>query len=720
LEWTAIHALIKERKVQDIMLCRFDHALIKGLYSTAGFVELDRKSPDEVAKLVIQRLKSNVIVTKRRKRAAKSIVGVAEMTSTPNNLPRLQYFFGREAELKKIADALAPEARGWGALIDGPGGIGKTSLAVRAAELVADGRFRRIIFLSSKERELTADGQRSLGSFVLPSYLEMLNAIARELDQPKLTKSTEAERPNSVLRALQEADVLLVLDNLETLPEPDRDQLFAFLNRLPRGCSAIVTSRRRADASAVLVRLDRLDWNAARELIVELGRQYERLGQASEAEQHALYEETGGNPLLIRWMAGQLGLGRCRNIAAALDLLRSAPANNNPLEFIFGDLLDTFSASETNVLAALTYFTIPIEAKFIAELGGISEAAAQTALGDLASRALVLPDVEERSFMLVPTVADFLRRKRPEVVAETGSRLEKHAYAFVVENGYQKHHRFSVLNEAWPTIAPALPLFLAGPNERLQTVCDALRFFLEFTGRWDEWLSLEQQGETKAAGSGDHEPAGWRAYFTGWLHYLRGEADEVVASAERAAAHWQTSRAGDRERAFAIRLRGLGHYIKADYPAAIATYREALDLLRTLSPDREDLAIVTNDLAMVHLASRDLDAAERNFREALREARAVGYAEGMATYTGNLAAVMLDRENWPTAETLAREALVLSEKLGRQELIAEDCRRLAMALVRQGKPGEALPHARRAVEIYTPLGSPDIEAAHETLKECEA
>ena len=28
-------------------------------------------------------------------------------------------------------------------------------------------------------------------------------------------------------------------------------------------------------------------------------------------------------------------------------------------------------------------------------------------------------------------------------------------------------------------------------------------------------------------------------------------------------------------------------------------------------------------------------------------ARAVGYAEGVATYTGNLAALALDREDWP-------------------------------------------------------------------------
>ena len=399
-------------------------------------------------------------------------------------------------------------------------------------------------------------------------------------------------------------------------------------------------------------------------------RDNDRLRQASEAEQHALYEETGGNPLLIRWVAGQLGLGRCRTIAAALDFLRSAPPGNDPLEFIFGDLLDTFTANETKVLAALTYFTIAMEVKFIAELASLNEAAAHGALSDLSSRALVLPDLEERRFALVPMVADFLRRKRPEVVAETGSRLEERAYALIVENGYDKHDRFPVLDAAWPTVAPALPLFVAGPNPRLQTVCDALADFLDFTGRWDEWLSLSQQAEAKAVAAGDHDNAGWRAYQAGWVHYLREQADAVLACADRAAAHWQTGLAGARERAIAIHMRGVGYRLKADYPAAIAAYREALDLGRSLSAESEDVAIALNDLADAEQLSGDLAAAERDYREALRVARAVGYAEGVATYTGNLAELALDREDWPGAETLAREALPLSEKVGRQELIA--------------------------------------------------
>ncbi len=80
----------------------------------------------------------------------------------------------------------------------------------------------------------------------------------------------------------------------------------------------------------------------------------------------------------------------------------------------------------------------------------------------------------------------------------------------------------------------------------------------------------------------------------------------------------------------------------------------------------------------------------------------------------------LDRKDWPGAEALAREALSLSEKVGRKELIASNCHRLAEALARQGRKPEALPHARRAVEIFTALRHPDLEVARQTLAECES
>lgn len=724
LEWNAIYGLLKSRQVGEVMLTRFGRVEGKGLRGLAGYTDLDELTPAEAASEVLERLALNegrpasfYAAKKRKSKSSKSSQPVG--TTTPNNLPRLEYFFGRSEELKRIEDALSPKTRTWGVLIDGPGGMGKTSLAIRAAELTPADQFEHIFFLSSKERKLTAEGERRLSDFVTPGYLDMLNEIARLLKQPELAKQPETERARLLIDALASASVLLILDNLESVPKDQQNRLFEFLSQLPPSCKAIVTSRVRTDVDARIIRLAKLDQDAALDLINQLATDRPLLTRTSAEERLHLYEETGGNPLLLRWVAGQLGRGQCRTIKSALALLRNAADDNDPLEFVFGDLLGTFTENETKVLSALTYFTQRIELQLVAELASISRTAAETALGDLSNRALVVPDEEEKRFALVPMVADFLRRQRPEVVAEAGNRLEQRAFAMIVENGYDEHDRFPILDAAWPTIVPALRLFAAGPNERLQTVSNALAQFLNFTGRWDESVSLQQQAEAKAVAAGDHDNAGWRAFQAGSVYYLRSEADEVLACGERAAAHWATSQAGARERAVALTLRGRGHELKEDYAPAIAAYRESFKLDSTLSPESADVAADLGDLADAERLSGDLDAAERDYREALRVAGAIGFAEGVANFTGNLAEVALLREDWTSAETLTRQALRMSEKLGRQDLIASHCHRLARVLLRQKKKKKALPYARRAVEIYTRLDSRDLESASEILLECE-
>jgi tetratricopeptide (TPR) repeat protein len=289
-----------------------------------------------------------------------------------------------------------------------------------------------------------------------------------------------------------------------------------------------------------------------------------------------------------------------------------------------------------------------------------------------------------------------------------------------MENGFKKYDNFPVLDTAWPTVAAALPRLLAGLNDRLQTVCSALRDFLDFTGRWDEWLALSRDAEAKAVAAKDFLHAGWRAYDVGWVHYLRGQSAEVLACADRAEAHWREAQAGTHERAAAIGLRGIGHELDKNHPAAMVAYREAVELWRTLRLESAAVALGLNTVAGAERLSDELDAAERDYREALRIALAADYHEGVAFITGNLALLALDREDWPGAEVLAREALPLAERVGRKEFIASNCRHLAMALARQGLKLEALPHARRAVEIYADLRHPDLEEARRILAECES
>src|SRR5262249_40178798 len=59
LEWDAIFDLLKKRNDQEVMLCRFDHASMKGLYSTAGFMELDDKPAEQTTARILERLAMN-------------------------------------------------------------------------------------------------------------------------------------------------------------------------------------------------------------------------------------------------------------------------------------------------------------------------------------------------------------------------------------------------------------------------------------------------------------------------------------------------------------------------------------------------------------------------------------------------------------------------------------------------------------------------------------
>jgi hypothetical protein len=684
-----------------------------------GRVRKEFKSAEELRHQVFQALSE---FKSRHHRAADAATDARPAhTTIPHNLPRLQPFFGREDELAQIREALDPDNRTWGALIDGPGGMGKTSLAVRAAYDCTPDDFKRIVFVSVKNRELDDDGVRELrGVSILPGFLEMLNELSRELGRADITKAPEDDRIRLLLEALHDERALLILDNLESLPKPDRDRLFTFVKRLPQGCKAILTSRRRIGSGSEELILQRLSREAALETLEDLARRNPLLARTNEDERMALYEQTTGNPLLLRWMAGQLGRGSCRTLDDALEFLRSCPEDNDPLEFVFGDLVDEFNKAETKVLCALTYFSMPAKVEHIATVAGCDKKTVETALRSLANRSLVTPDIEETAFILVPLVADFLRRRKPEAVAETGDRLEKRAYALVVENGYRKYDNFPVLDAAWPTVAAALPRFLAGPNKRLQNVYEALREFLDFTGRWDEWLAFSHDTESKAVAAKDFLKAGWRAFDAGWIHYMRQQLAEVLAYADRTEAHWRETQAGALELAFTIRLRCAAFELKKDWNAGIAAANEALRLLRTETVESENVASVLIDLSDAEKIAGDLASAEQHSSESLQIARARGYKLGVIYATGSLTELALAREDWHSAEALARETLALAEKIGRIELIAVNCHRLAKALARQGRKSESLPHARRAVEIFSTLRSPELEAAYQTLAECES
>ncbi len=670
------------------------------------------------------------------KRATAAISATAPAPPSPgptaphSTLPGRRPFFGRTEELRTIARYLLPEDRSWGVVLDGPGGMGKTALALEAAHRAPAEHFPLKLWITAKTRELLPEGERPLRDHRVESYHALLNEIGLALGRDDIPKAVPEVRPQLVRHALASYRALLVLDNLETFTPSERRAVFELLGSLPSGCRAIVTSRRRNDGSIAgyNLRLDKLEREAANELLAELGKRSEPVARLAQGDRDRLYAETGGNPLLLTWTAGQLGrmTSRCRTLDDALERLQEAhrrealDEKNDPLDFIFGDLVESFTVDELAVLASLVHFTRPVPVEWLLPLTGLSQKATEMALEDLRDRALLIEDDRAGTWLLPALTAQFLRRSRPEAVKASAERLADRAYALAVENGHQKHSQFHILEMAWPQLAAALPALVVGDNKRLQSVCDALSSFLEFSGRWDDWLALESEAEQRAFREGDFTNAGRRAYMAGFCHSLREQATEVLACADRAAAHWLKAGAGTRERAIAFRLRGIGHKLSGDYSKAIADSHEALDLHRSLSQKSGDVCLALNSLGNALRLSDQRDEAEVHYREALALAQDIGYSGGVPISTCNLAELALDRGRWSEAELLSREALKLGEEIGRKELTARACWSLATALSRQGRRAEGLSFAERSVAIYTDLRSPDLHLAEQILAECRA
>ena len=193
-------------------------------------------------------------------------------SSPRSNLPTIQRFFGRDAELAKLLPDLHPDATGWGALIDGPGGMGKTTLAIRAAELAAPGHYDDILFLSAKQTAMDPHGPHDESPFAVSGFTQMLDAIARRLQKPEITQAPADQRPRLLIDTLTGTRTLLVLDNLETLTDADQRSLFAFLGHLPRTCKALLTSRPLVIATGRRLKLQQLDQTAALQTLADIAR----------------------------------------------------------------------------------------------------------------------------------------------------------------------------------------------------------------------------------------------------------------------------------------------------------------------------------------------------------------------------------------------------------------------------------------------------------------
>ena len=365
-----------------------------------------------------------------------------ELIKSPNcidNLPRPDYstFFGRDSERNEILEHLNHQ-RAWITIIDGIGGVGKTALAVncgehiREAALAGNSDFEHIIWASAKNERLTSSGI----SQVQPSFSDLSTLIRTILEVTGFDSHEEVEDKVTLAKEiLAISKTLLILDNLETVSDPD---LYNFLQDMPVPSKVLATTRTRIEGSHKNLRLTALPRQDALEMIRQLASELDslELSQANDNTLGELIDRVGGIPLAIRLAVGRIATGL--PIASYLDRLDSGAAQHDLLEFCFSESWNSLDDDSKATLLATEIFPEPPSEVELRRVTEIPEMRLNDAIGVLIKRAFLNSthdrEAETYRYSLLPLTADFVRQEA-EPYSELQSLLQDRHNAYLLEMG---------------------------------------------------------------------------------------------------------------------------------------------------------------------------------------------------------------------------------------------------------------------------------------------
>ncbi|UNK57208.1 NB-ARC domain-containing protein [Pseudoxanthomonas daejeonensis] len=266
----------------------------------------------------------------------------AEPTRILHNLPLADFdetgFIGRKQALSNLVKA----CNGPYPVITvvGEGGLGKTSLALKAAYEILDStsKFEAIIFVTAKATQLTAN-EISRIKGAINSSLGLMEAAVEVLG------GSDTEDPISDLKELLNTfKILLIIDNLETVLD---HHLKAVLEDLPFGSKVLITTRIGLGAFEFPVQLQGLSDTEAVQLLRATAevRGCNRLTNASNEKLSTYCKRMRNNPLHIKWFVSAVQIGRRPEEVLADESLF--------LKFCLSNVFDQISEDARSIVRAL-------------------------------------------------------------------------------------------------------------------------------------------------------------------------------------------------------------------------------------------------------------------------------------------------------------------------------------------------------------------------------
>jgi predicted ATPase/DNA-binding XRE family transcriptional regulator len=622
--------------------------------------------------------------------------------------------FGRAGVAEAVAELLRRTGRTEGArlvTLTGIGGVGKTRLAIAAAELAADTFPDGLIFVDLAPLRDPA--------LVLPAIASLLGIDERD-------KLPLSER---LVTALRPRHLLLVLDNIEHLL-PAREAILALLQTCPR-LVVLATSRMplrvRGEreyrvaplevpaASPTMEALLRspsvaLFWDRARAAGAEWPEATENVVAVAE-----ICRRLDGLPLAIELAASWARLlppaalvGRLeRRLSLLVGGPHDLPARQRTMRDAIAWSYDLLAPDEQRLFRRLAVFvggSTPAAATSIAG-EGVEETAVLTGLAGLVDRSLLRPstvndldDTQPRLMML-----ETLREFGLELLEQAGE----------AEDTHRAHTAYYV------GLAEAAASEFHGPAEmtwgsRLASEHDNLRAALGWSlAQRDAGAALRLAGALWPFWSAHgylNEGRRWLRNALVLAEATHTADDDAYAKALIGAAHlaidhgaydeaegWCTpavtlARARGRSRELVAALNAAGRLARGrgNYPEATRCHDEALALAEAWG-NHVDRAVALTGLGYAALFSGDVARGTRLCEQSLALYRAAGDRRGLATALIGLAAAVSHAGAFAQSERFAAEALDLFRALGDTGQMAEALWVVGVSAMSQGQLDRAIP-----------------------------
>jgi predicted ATPase len=609
-------------------------------------------------------------------------------------------FLGRTRELEEVV-ALLREDEIQLLTLTGPGGTGKTRLALQAAAEVA---------------EDAPDGVWWVALAPLRDPALALDAVAKALDV--------RERPGAALEetladALSAKRALLVIDNAEhLLPRVAND--IAWLRQAGR-LKLLVTTRERLQLQGEHAwTVPSLDGHDGPALFTARARALRPDFTASPATAE-LCRRLDNLPLALELAAARVPLFSpeelLERLGRGLDLKggRDADPRQQTLEATIRWSYDLLSPDEQRLFARLAVF-----------VGGCTYEAAETVcdaeidvLQSLVDKSLLrVRDVAGRTRLwMLETIRDFAAT-RLETFDDLGALTLRHAAFFteLVERA-NPHLRYGSDQREWSVrveadydnVRAAVAFSLGEAPELALRLVGGISFFLWLRGGFAEGLAWVDAALARAEGQPPQ--------LVGRVHECGAVIAERLADTETAAKHADAAYAafasiGDEHgMADALRERGKA---ASDPARSTALYTELAELSERIG-DRWNGAVALNNLGSDAAESGNWERVVELCGRSAALRRELGNDWGMALALCNVASAELELGRLSSASANIRVALETSVKVDAIGVVVVCFEAAAWIAAELGNVGEGAQLVGVSARLWDELGSPPNRDRHEEL-----